>query len=446
MKYFADKSVVIALFAAACFTGNGTAQTSDALLDTLIRKGVLTEAEAKAIQADAAKENPRTPKLESKTNSKNFKLSGDFRLRYDGLYDRLSVVDRNRLRYRLRAGLTYTFHDDWEIGLRLSSGDAGANPLGANQTFGGNGSKKGVSIDTAYVKWSRAINDDFSLNFTGGKMYSPFVFTDMVLDPDYTPEGFAQQFVYKLNSEHALKLTLGEFVLNELPASSQDPYLGVAQLRLDSQWNPRWKTSLGVSALAIAGKNSLPTPPAPAGVPAIPDINKGNARTAGGLLVYNYNPIVVDGAVTYTLAQMPLYPGAFPITLSGEYLNNPAAAHSPNGHQAYNIALTLGKAGQRGQWDFSYRWKRLEGDAWYEELVDDDFGGIYRTASLKNGVGGLSYGTGTNVRGHILRASYSPLDAMTLSVTYFLTDLVHPSPAGAASGSQRIQLDAVWKF
>ena len=445
MNSFTTKTVVrVAL--AGCLLGNVWAQTSDALLDTLIRKGVLTEAEAKAIQADAAKEGPRTPKLESKADSKQFKFSGDFRLRYDGIYDSLGVVDRNRLRYRLRAGLTYTFHDDWEIGMRLATGDAGSNPLSANQSFGGNGSKKGVTIDTAYVKWSRAINDDFSLKFTGGKMNTPFVFTEMLFDHDYTPEGFAQQFVYKLNPDHALKLTVGEFVLNELPGSSQDPYLGVAQLRFDSQWNPRWKTSIGVAALAIAGKNSLPTPPAPAGVPTIPDITKGNARTAAGLLVHNYNPFVIDGAITYMLGQMPLYPGAFPITLSGEYMNNPAAAHSPNGHQAYNIALTLGKAGQRGQWDVSYRWKRLEGDAWYEELVDDDFGAVYRTASLNNGVASLSYGGGTNVRGQILRASYSPLDALTLSVTYFLTDLVHPSPMGAASGAQRILVDAMWKF
>jgi hypothetical protein len=50
------------------------------------------------------------------------------------------------------------------------------------------------------------------------------------------------------------------------------------------------------------------------------------------------------------------------------------------------------------------------------------------------------------VRGHIIKATFSPYDSLTLGVSYFLTDLINPSSAGSKSGAGRLQLDAAWKF
>ena len=62
------------------------------------------------------------------------------------------------------------------------------------------------------------------------------------------------------------------------------------------------------------------------------------------------------------------------------------------------------------------------------------------------GGGGTGYGAGTNLRGHYMRAAYSPYDSLTLAVTYYLFDLLD-KPAGALSSKTgRIQVDAAWKF
>jgi hypothetical protein len=130
-----------------------------------------------------------------------------------------------------------------------------------------------------------------------------------------------------------------------------------------------------------------------------------------------------------------LYNAAFPIRLAGEYMNNPAADEH---NEAYSVGLILGKAGRKGLWEVSYRWKHLEADAWYEELVDSDFG----TVNPATG----QYYAGTNVEGHIFKANYSPYDSLTLGITYFLTQPIANVPEGYDETMGRLQVDAVWRF
>ena len=190
---------------------------------------------------------------------------------------------------------------------------------------------------------------------------------------------------------------------------------------------------------------------APSGTPysGVPNINRGNTRTpvvttggvtTGGSLVYDYNPIIADASFTYTLESFPRYAAPFPIRVVGEYMYNPAAKHN---NQAFAAGVTFGKSGRRGLWDLSYRYKFLEADAWYEELVDSDFGAFYEAAPPGGATG---YGAGTNTKGHIFRASYSPFDSLTLSVTYFLTELIDEVPDGSDSDIGRLQVDAMWRF
>jgi hypothetical protein len=280
----------------------------------------------------------------------------------------------------------------------------------------------------------------------------------MVFDPDYTPEGLAVQVGYKLNDKHALKLNAGGFVIDEIGTSNNDPFFVGAQLRFDSAWSKRVKTSMGIAALAIdneeflgASRSSTLTPSGTNTTTtwSVPNQNVGNLRspvsgTSGtvGVPENNFNPFVADGSLTYTLDKVGFYPGAFPIRFAADFIHNPAAESQNSG---FSAGITFGKSGKRGYWDVSYRYKYLEGDAWYEEFVDSDFGGVYRTASLRSG-GVNGYISGTNVRGHILKAAYSPFDSLTLGVTAFITELIEENPEGADSDATRLQVDAVLKF
>jgi hypothetical protein len=424
-------------------------------MDALVRKGILTEQEAEDIKSDLAKENRSVNKvtLPGKT-TKSLNFSGDFRGRYESFYyDNAAGADRQRFRYRLRFGVTAALTDSFEAGFRLGSGDldggisSGLDPISNNQSLQNNGSKKGVFLDLAYGKWTPLRNDNWLGSVMVGKIENPFVFSDMVFDGDYTPEGAALQLNYNLSEQHTVKFNGGAFVLDEIGSQQEDPYLVGTQVRLESVWNKNWSSSVGVGWVAIEHEEGLAN--TVNGSAAVPNINVGNTRypfgtTAVGTvtngLIYNFNPVIADTSVTYTVDKFPLYPGAFPIKLAGDFVHNPNAGTDNN---AWSAGLTFGKAGKKGSWEFSYRYKYLEADAWYEELVDSDFGAYYQAAPTGGSAG---YGAGTNVKGHVLKTAYSPYDALTLGVTAFFTDLINKSPATSESGTTRIQMDAVLKF
>src|SRR5262245_1369188 len=310
-------------------------QSVDALLNKLQQKGILTANEVQELREEAKKEPPPTSQFKNALPDwvSNLKLNGDFRARYDGLYfDNSEGVDRNRLLYRLRFGVVATLKDQFELGLQLASGDtanggSGGNPISANSTFQDNASRKLIFIDLAYARWTPVNRDDWCLTVAGGKIENPFTFSSMVFDRDYNPEGAAEQVSYAFNDRHAAKLILGQFVLDELSLDSNDPFLLGAQLRFDSKWNKHLQSSLGVAGLLISGAGNLVNS-------AVPNQNRGNTRTPDGALVNHFNPIVVDGSVTYFVNTFPLYHGPFPINLAAEYMRNPAADSQNYGYNA----------------------------------------------------------------------------------------------------------------
>ena len=181
------------------------------------------------------------------------RLVNDLRLRYDGAYAPDSdFVSRHRVRPRLRLGGIVTLKDDFEIGFRLASApsvgkDSGGDPLSTNQTFEDNGSRKPVGVDWAFARWTPIHTPKWTGSFTVGKMDNPPNYTENVFDVDYTPEGLAEQFSYKLNANHAVSTYLGQYVLDELQFGGKDPFLFLEQLRLESKWGTRVTSALTVS-------------------------------------------------------------------------------------------------------------------------------------------------------------------------------------------------------
>ena len=437
------KLYLVSGLAAVVLTGsNAFGQSSDALIDKLVQKGILSVKEANDLREEADKNFTTAYQIKSGMPDwvTSLRFNGDLRLRYDGIYiDNPAFVDRNRLRYRFRYGATAVLQDAFEVGFRLTSGENAKggfttiDPISGNASFEDNASKKLIGIDLVYAKWTPIQSPTIGLNLIAGKMENPFVFSDIVFDADYTPEGLASQFSYNINNKHALRFNAGGFVLDELSGSSEDPYLLGAQVRLDSMWSPKWQSTVGISALAITGNESLNTA-------NVPDQNKGNTRNAAGALLSNFNPIVADASVAYSLDTFPLYSGLFPIRVGGEVLHNPAASSKNN---AFAGGIAFGKAGKRGTWELAYRYKYLEADSWYEEFVDSDTGAFYQSSP----VGGKSgYGAATNLRGHWIRAAWSPFDSFTFSATCYVFELIDASPKNSDSDTMRLQVDAMWRF
>jgi hypothetical protein len=433
-----------------CFLGDprpAAAQSADALIDKLVEKGILTVKEGNQLREETDKDFTRAYSVKSGLPDwvTSFRINGDMRGRYEGFYaPQAAFVDRSRLRYRLRAGFTATIQDALEVGFRLTSGEAsggfGGDPISGNTSLSDNGSKKFVYFDLAYGKWSPTINEQWSAATTFGKMENPYVFpSTMMFDKDYTPEGLAQEIVFRPDDRHTLRLVGGFFILDEVRTQSEDPYMLGGQLRWDAVWTPKISSTLGVGMFGILGGTGFALTNG-----AVPNIGGGNTRQPGtGALAFNYNPVYLDAGFTYNFEKGPMYNAAFPVTLSGDYAYNGGASGQDN--IGYTAGVTFGKAGKKGLWQFDYRYTYLGADAWYEEFPESDFGAYY-AATQPNSGNSAGYFSGTNVKGHWFKLSYSPYDALTFSVAYFLTELIREVPNGSDSQMGRLQVDAVWKF
>jgi len=441
-------SMVAGAAALVALTPQAQAQSSDALIDKLVSKGILTTDEAKDLREESDKDF--TAAYQTKTGMPDwvtgYKIGGDFRGRFEQFTatDNDNSSDRVRWRYRLRFGIVATLMDNFEVGFRLTSGDAPkgyntGNPVSGNTTMTDNGTKKGIYVDAAYAKWT-AINDgEWLLDATIGKMNNPFEFTDMVFDSDYTPEGAAISGQYTFNDQHALTFTSGAFVLDEESGTTQDPYMLGGQVLLNSKWTSKLSSTVGLAALGIGNGQYLTTA-------NVPYVNQGNTRNAAGALVYNYAPIIADASATYKLESFPLYPGEFPIKAFGEFMENTGTQDDNN---AYYVGVTFGKAGKKRTWDLTYRYLYLESDAWYDQVVSDDNSAFYQNASPAGSVlSGTS--SGTNVKGHMLKANYSLTDFLTFSLTGYLTSLAEGKVQGNVNepNSQvlHVQADVSLKF
>jgi len=263
---------------------------------------------------------------------------------------------------------------------------------------------------------------------TFGKMVQPFDASPMVFDSDYTPEGGALQATYKINDRQSLRFNGAAFVLDEIKTSVRDPFLYGGQIFWDAKWTPAIGTSLGISAYDISNKGNLAT---------TYDSNVGNTLV-GGAFATDFNPIVASGNVTYTLASFPLYTGAFPIKLAGEYMNNPAASANNKGYWG---GFTLGKSGKKGTWDISYRYQVLEANAWWDQIVDDDNVAAVPTSAT---VAGLA--SGTNIKGHLVKFNYSLTDAFTFTFTCYVNDLINNPFPTAKTDAIHAMADIMWKF
>lgn len=222
---------VVALCAAAFIpiTPVHAQQQDSALLDALVKKGVLSDKEAQDIEAQDQKEYNTTAasKISLSSSIKSITFYGDLRLRYemrDGttpagftgsggkFLSSADSEDDNRWRYRLRFGVKGTLYDNFFFGIRAAtnptydrSGNVtfghsdGAGPFGKGQNL--------LALDQVYLGWHAT--DDITL--TGGQMPNPFYTTSMIWDDNLNPAGAAEQYDHTFGNVEVFA-TAGQFV------------------------------------------------------------------------------------------------------------------------------------------------------------------------------------------------------------------------------------------
>jgi len=174
------------------------AQTDSALLDALVKKGVLSDREAEDIRANEAKEYSETPaaKLSIAAYVNKITFYGDGRLRYDvsdqSNYSYQSKNVQDRFRYRVRIGADYSYSDHLKAGIELESSTTDDS---GNQTMGATFTKASINVGKIYAQWQPT---DW-LTLTGGKFTNPlYTTTDMVWSNDENPEGAAETLTFNI--------------------------------------------------------------------------------------------------------------------------------------------------------------------------------------------------------------------------------------------------------
>lgn len=375
------------------------------------------------------------------------RLTGDIKFRYySTMYQAKEAATRDQFYNQLHFGFVYSPSAEWDAGLRLSAGDLNTNfaggPLSAQFSVADNASRKYAFIDQMFIRWKPVLGPEAQAAVTAGKIDNLFyVPSRMLFDGDYNPEGFAEELTLQLTKTDRLWLAVGQFMLDDLAGSARDPWLLAARARWEAKWSADWSTSVGVGQFWITHADTLTAA-------NVANNNRGNTRTATGVLSHGYRPFYVDATITHQLGNVAGYPGNFPISLHADALHNPGA---PAKNKAFSAGLTFGKAGKAGQWEIGLRHLRIDADAWWEELLDGDYGAYYRSVppgwnTDPTSLAG-SHGGGTNIRSNSIRTGYSPTDYLLFTANLFLNDLATKIPAGTTdTGAKRFQLEGLIRF
>jgi hypothetical protein len=448
-QQLAIKAVTVA--AAALIGAGATAQANDAILDLLVKKGVVTQREANDIREQADADMAKQVEVNNKTKVAPFLQSmewaGDMRLRaeyfsFDNAINGPRNTDRMRFRYRLRFGFIAKLQDWASVGVRLASGNNDA--VSSNQTMGGYSSRKNIGIDNAYI----AVTPPFAdwLTVTAGKfdsklMWQPAFASPMVYDSDLCPEGVVEQLTYAFGAQNQFRLfgNFGQFVLNEVngtgaAANNNDIYMYEFQVGVEAKTGPvKTTAAVGTYYTQNLGFVNRTTGPQANG-----EFNTGNSVTGAGNYLDNFHVLYGRGDVAWTINEKNFLGTPNILTFSGEYLRNCSSAYHAQGlgETGWTGQIAYGQNKKQGQWQLGYQYKRLEANSTWDAITDSDWG---------------SSG-GTDRKGHVFMATYNIRDWWTFGIKTFVTEKISQNGAGTTAGSTtgpdllRVQVDTVVKF
>jgi len=235
----------------------------DPLLKLLVEQGVITEEQARAVEAEykrreAAKaappemvitEAPQTattevvpvPELGEEKKEKwydRIDFRGDIRLRYEGFWiDGISDNNhRSRERLRIRPGI-YTPVTDWmRVGFQVRSGDP-LDPVSDNQTVEGGFTMKPLAISEGFVDFTPL--DWFRLHVGKFDAKKLWMVSDMQWDDDVTVEGLLQNFNVGVFEASTYQYSLEE------RKQGDDSYLFGGQVRGNFKVGSKHKLTVG---------------------------------------------------------------------------------------------------------------------------------------------------------------------------------------------------------
>ncbi len=376
---------------------------------------------------------------------------GDLRVRNDTIQQEFNPADRNRGRFRLRAGAMVRVNDNTRVEVQFATGEGG-DARSSNQTFTDANSRKALDLDLAYVEWSPTD----TLKVTAGKMRYPWVRTQSYFfDNDVNPEGLAAAWQQGATGFFGSVFYVG---LSERSSFADSSMVG-AQAGWRAAASDGSRKLLALSYYdhgAVQGYN--PFQGASAGAAGLGAY--GNTTTTSAAVcrraVYSSAGVVSpclanDYDIVELLGEYQFNVGSQPLTLYANLARNLKAdfgvtSSTPSSNvpagldTAYSFGFNYGRANANlpGSWEVGYLYQKVEKDALFAQWIDSDF-----AAGNTDGGGSAFRGAYQLSRNWRFNVTYMSNET-NLDVPAAIT--VPPGSSGKGRGYDRLQVDLNWTY
>jgi len=447
-------------------TPPGAKTTETTLAD---RTPVTAEQQAPTVEQRLAKVEGQAAKIGP------LRVSGDFRLRFDGIFRSateppdppLEHVQNARARYRLRLNFDTDIHPNLSFHAQLATGPPN-NPLSTNQDFTSITARPPFSISEVWVEY----RPTKSVQLQGGRVQSIFADNSRFLfDDDIRFNGFNERYVanFKPNDAYlsSVELRAGQYVFSNPTVAIIAPNSPLARagdvvgttgrssmlfhqgLLANQTFNKRWNSQVGADIQLYRHPNHIQLASTQEGLVLLvqpglgialsgPLAGTGNATTTPGGAMYTAPGFQVV-RLTYRLNYAGFTHGehAFPLTFNLQVARN--VATGLNERDAMLAAMQIGRITKRADTAFLYVFSIKGANSLISQLTDDDLG----------------TGTGVNIRTHHFRFDYGISRKVTFQTLLYLQNSLRRSgqypnffvPVGDfAPVSYRVQPQIVFSF
>ncbi|HEY0367382.1 MAG TPA: putative porin [Pyrinomonadaceae bacterium] len=403
------------------------------------------------------------------------RVSGDFRLRFDGTFRSateptdppLEHVQNARARYRFRLNFDTDLYPNLSFHGQLATGPLN-NQLSTNQDFTSMTVRAPFALSEAWIEYRPAK----SWQLQGGRVQDIFADNSRFLfDDDVRFNGFNERYTHAFKPNGAylssLEFRAGQYILStpnvaviapNSPLARAGEVVGTAGrsaslfhqgLLLNQTFNKRWSSQAGGDIQLYNHPNQIQLASTQEGLvllvqPGIgialsgPLPGTGNATTTPGGVVYTAPGFQV-ARLTYRLNYAGFTHGdhAFPVTLNVQVARN--VATGLNERDAMLTALQLGRITKRGDTAFMYVFAIKGANSMISQVTDDDLG----------------TGTGVNIRTSHFKFEYGISRKVTFQSLLFIQNSLRRSgqypnffvPLGDfAPTTYRVQQQLVFAF
>ena len=419
--------------------------STDILIQVLLRKGILSESEASEIRqevtavAEAQKAEivdaavaqvervyVSSPSVPMPSKLSNLTLTGNarFRYHYENAESRSGENnDRSRWRYRIRLGSIYQFKESaYSLGVQLETATSNDSN---NANFGGFFVKSGggMSVGRIYLNYK---GEDWNITF--GKQASPFYMPKMLWDGDLNIEGLSESI-----SRGAWTFTAGQYIIDEENESKEriggQSVTDDALLMAQAKWTNGEGLVFAPVLMATTGGNS--------------NFSESGTFSGANSVQYFHDFAVAGLPFEYGFktgnGQKHKLFGAWGMNLKGdELVNDPdspffgGSTGQSSKNQFANLGYQMGSAKKAGEHQWSAEYRFMEAGAYTPNLSDSDWA-----------KGQLNQG------GYVINYKQMFTDFFNLSVTYLVGDSIdddYMASPGNKGNTQVLLIDGVVSF